>query len=161
MIREMNDQDGARVLEIYIQGLETRSATFETEVPSWNEWDIKHIKHSRLVYTDNERIIGWAALSQGSTRKVYSGVAEISIYIDTLFVNKGIGSLLMDELIKSSEKHGIWTLFSSVFPENLGTIKLHKKFGFKTIGIREKIAKLDNKWRDTILLERRSKVIGL
>ena len=161
MIREMNDQDGARVLEIYKQGLETRSATFETEVPSWNEWDIKHIKHSRLVYTDNERIIGWAALSQGSTRKVYSGVAEISIYIDTLFVNKGIGSLLMDELIKSSEKHGIWTLFSSVFPENLGTIKLHKKFGFKTIGIREKIAKLDNKWRDTILLERRSKVIGL
>lgn len=157
----MNDQDGARVLEIYKQGLETRSATFETEVPSWNEWDIKHIKHSRLVYTDNERIIGWAALSQGSTRKVYSGVAEISIYIDTLFVNKGIGSLLMDELIKSSEKHGIWTLFSSVFPENLGTIKLHKKFGFKTIGIREKIAKLDNKWRDTILLERRSKVIGL
>lgn len=161
MIREMNVKDSQRILEIYKMGLDTKNATFETEVPSWSDWDLKHHKHSRFVYIDNNTILGWAALTPVSSRKVYAGVAEISVYIDINFLGKGIGSKLMDKVIISSEEQGIWTLFSSIFPENIATIKLHKKFGFRVIGTREKIAKLDNKWRDTTILERRSKKIGI
>lgn len=160
MIREMNENDGLRVLEIYKMGLDTRNATFETEVPSWDDWDLKHHTHSRFVYTDDNTILGWAALTPVSSRKAYEGVAEISIYIDTDFISKGIGSQLMNKLILSSEEHGIWTLFSSIFPENLATLKLHKNFGFRVIGTREKIAQLDGKWRDTVILERRSRKVG-
>ena len=161
MIREMTQHDNSRVLEIYEMGLDTRNATFETDVPSWTDWDIKHFKHSRFVYAENEEILGWIALSPVSTRKAYEGVAEVSVYIDTNTLGKGIGSKLMDKAIISSEEHLIWTLYSSIFPENTATLKLHEKFGFRIIGTREKIAKLDGKWRDTILLERRSKVIGI
>lgn len=161
MIREMTLNEGKRVLEIYKMGLETRNATFETNVPSWEDWDSKHLKHSRFVYLESETVLGWAALSPVSARKVYEGVAELSIYIDTNSLGKGIGSKLMERIIISSEMHGIWTLFSSVFPENKATIKLHNKFGFRVIGSREKIAKLDNQWRDTVLLERRSKKVGI
>ena len=157
----MSGLDSSRVLEIYKMGLDTRNATFETKVPSWIDWDKKHLPHSRFVYVDNEKLYGWTALSSVSTRQVYSGVAEISIYIDTDFLGKGIGSELMDKVIMSSENFGIWTLYSSIFPENIATLKLHEKFGFRIIGFREKIAKLDNKWRDTVLLERRSKKIGI
>lgn len=156
----MMNQDSSRVLEIYQMGLDTRNATFETAVPSWNDWDTKHLKHSRFVYLDGDKILGWIALSPVSTRLVYEGVAEVSIYVDTNFSGKGIGSKLMKKMIESSEKHGIWTLYSSIFPENLATLKLHDKFGFRVIGARERIAKLDGKWRDTLLLERRSKVTG-
>ncbi len=161
MIREMIEADGPRILEIYKMGIDTKNATFETDVPSWSNWDLSHLKHSRFVYTCNKKVLGWAALSPVSARSVYKGVAEISIYIDTNILGKGIGTILMDKVIASSEKQGIWTLYSSVFPENLATLKLHKKFDFKTIGLRERIAKLDNKWRDTILLERRSRITGL
>lgn len=161
MIREMTPQDGTRVLEIYKMGLDTRNATFETQVPSWSDWDAKHLKHTRFVCIENETIQGWVALTPFSGRKVYSGVAEISIYVDTNALCKGYGSSLMDKAIMSSEEHGIWTLFSSVFPENTATLKLHKRFEFRVIGTREKIAQLDGKWRDTILLERRSKRIGI
>lgn len=160
MIREMNQNDSTRILEIYKMGLDTRNATFETSVPSWTDWDSKHLKHSRFAYVENDKILGWIALSPVSTRKVYEGVAEVSVYIDTNSLGKGIGSKLMEKVIVSSEIHGIWTLYSSVFPENTATIKLHDKFGFRIIGTREKIAQLDNKWRDTVLLERRSKKIG-
>jgi len=153
----MTAQDGPGVLEIYKMGLDTRNATFETEVPTWFEWESKHLPHSCFVYVDHGQILGWAALSHVSSRLVYKGVAEISIYIDTRFLSKGIGSQLMEMLIQSSEEHGIWTLFSSIFPENIATLKLHEKFGFRIIGTREKIAQLDGKWRDTVLLERRSK----
>jgi len=157
MIREMTGKDSARVLEIYKMGLDTRNATFETEVPAWADWDIRHLQHSRFVYTENEKVLGWAALSAVSARTVYKGVAEVSIYIDTDFIAKGIGSKLMDKVIQSSEENGIWTLNSSVFPENIATLKLHEKFGFRIVGVREKIARLDGKWRNTVLLERRSK----
>lgn len=161
MIREMSAQDSARILEIYKMGLDMRNATFETTVPTWTYWDSKHLKHSRLVYVENETILGWVALSPTSSRSVYEGVAEVSIYIDILSLGKGIGSKLMAEVIRSSEDNGIWTLFSSVFPENTATLKLHNKFGFRIIGTREKIAKLDGKWRNTVLLERRSIVVGI
>jgi L-amino acid N-acyltransferase YncA len=157
MIREMTKQDSARVLEIYKMGMETRNATFETEVPSWDDWDRKHLNHSRFVFTDNEKVLGWVALTAVSVRPAYQGVAEISIYTDTDFRGTGIGSQLMEKAIKSSEENGIWTLNSSVFPENIATLKLHQKFGFRIIGFKEKVAKLDGKWRNALLLERRSK----
>jgi len=161
MIREITQHDSSRILEIYKQGLDTGNATFETEVPPWTEWDLKYHTHSRFVYVENEQILGWVALSPVSKRAAYKGVAEISIYIDTGALGKGIGSILMDKVIKSSEEQGIWTLFSSVFPENTATINLHEKFGFRSIGTRERIARHHGKWRDTILLERRSNIVGV
>jgi phosphinothricin acetyltransferase len=156
MVREMRQRDSSRVLEIYRMGLETRNSTFETVVPSWTEWDSKHLTHSRYVFEEEGLVSGWVALSPFSARQVYQGVAEVSIYVDSNFRGKKIGSCLMKQMITSSELNGIWTLFSSVFPENETILKLHQKFGFRVIGTRERIAKLDGKWRDTILLERRS-----
>ena len=157
----MITNDSTRVLEIFKMGLDTRNATFETNVPSWIDWDSKHLNHSRFVYLESDKVLGWIALSPVSTRKVYEGVVEVSVYIDTNILGKSIGSKLMEKVIISSEMHGIWTLYSSVFPENVATLKLHDRFGFRVIGTREKIAKLDNKWRDTVLLERRSKKTGI
>jgi L-amino acid N-acyltransferase YncA len=156
MIRKMHPDDSLRVLEIYRMGLETRNATFETTVPSWQEWDSKHLPHTRFVFEEKGIVAGWAALAPFSTREVYRGVAELSIYIAAGYRGKKIGSFLMEQVIISSEANGIWTLFSSVFPENEATIKLHQKFGFREIGKRERIAKLDDQWRDTIIFERRS-----
>lgn len=160
MIREMVDTDADRVLDIYQQGLETRNATFETEVPSWVDWNARHLEHSRFVYLDNGMVVGWIALSPTSSRKVYEGVAEVSLYVDSEHQGDGIGSALMERVINSSEEHGIWTLFSSIFPENIATLRLHEKSGFRIVGTREKIARLDGRWRDTLLLERRSSVVG-
>lgn len=157
----MTTDDALHVLEIYKMGVETRNATFETEIPSWKEWNLKHHVHCRFVYTENNIVLGWVALLPVSTRKAYQGVAELSIYIDTYEHGKGIGSFLMEKLIQSSEEKGIWTLYSSIFPENKATMKLHQKFGFRIIGTRERIAQLDGKWRDTVLLERRSNIVGL
>jgi phosphinothricin acetyltransferase len=159
MIRKMKQTDSQWVLEIYRMGLETRNATFETTLPSWQEWDLKHIAHSRFVWEENGIVAGWAALTPFSSRDVYRGVAELSIYVASKYRGKKIGSSLMEHIISSSEINGIWTLFSSVFPENKATLNLHKKFGFREIGTREKIAQLDGIWRDTILLERRSSKI--
>jgi len=152
MIREMLQDDCDRVLEIYRMGLDTGNATFETKVPSWHEWDSKHLIHSRFVSEENGIVVGWAALTPFSTREVYRGVAEVSIYVSSDFRGKNIGSGLMKQIIVTSELNGIWTLVSSVFPENKATLKLHAKSGFRIIGKREKIAQLDGKWRDTILM---------
>ncbi|MCF4101915.1 N-acetyltransferase family protein [Gillisia sp. M10.2A] len=161
MIRQMTSRDIPRVLEIYKMGLDTRNATFETIAPSIGDWDSKYLKHSRIVCEKEGKIVGWAALAPVSARAVYKGVAELSIYVDTRFTGKGIGSLLMEEVINSSESHGVWTLHSSIFPENITTLKLHEKFNFRIIGVRRKIAKLDDVWRDTVLLERRSETVGV
>ena len=156
MIRFMLQNDGERVLEIYRMGLDTRNATFETNVPTWEEWNSKHLTHSRFVAEEDGLVTGWAALSPFSSREAYRGVAELSIYVATGFRGRKIGSDLIEQIIISSEHNGIWTLFSSVFPENEATLKLHNKFGFREIGRRERIARLDGIWRDTTLLERRS-----
>ena len=161
MIRKIQQSDGLRILEIYKSGLETRNATFETQVPSWKDWDSKHIQHSRLVYEEKGQVLGWAALSPVSSRGAYKGVAEVSVYVDTKYGGRGIGTKLMEHLIKSSEENGIWTLFSSVFPENKATLKLHEKSSFRIIGTREKIALHFGKWRYTIILERRSRKVGI
>ena len=160
-IREMRAEDGPKVLEIYEFGLETRNATFETRTPSWKDWDEKHHRHSRFVYVEENEVVGWVALAPMSQRKVYSGVAEVSIYLSAKALGRGIGTELMRRVVESSEDHGIWTLYSSVFPENAATVRLHKKCGFREVGIRERIACLDGVWRDTLILERRSRTVGI
>jgi L-amino acid N-acyltransferase YncA len=158
-IRAFETDDWRAVADIYQQGLETRNATFETQVPDYDTWIKKFHRHLLWVAVENEQVIGWAGLQPVSARKVYEGVAEVTIYIDLNHTGKGIGKMLMDHLITTSENAGIWTLYASIFPENTASIKLHRAAGFREIGYREKIAQLDGQWRNTILFERRSKSI--
>jgi L-amino acid N-acyltransferase YncA len=149
------------VSKIYKEGIETGFATFETEVPSWQHWDENHLKSCRLIATDGNNILGWAALSPVSSRCVYGGVAEVSVYVSKSAWGKQIGKKLLLSLINESEKNGIWTLLAGIFPENIGSIELHKKVGFRMIGSREKIGQLNGVWKDNILFERRSKIVGV
>lgn len=157
----MQRSDGPAVIDIYVFGLNTRNATFETEAPTWEEWDKKHLSHSRFVYEHQGEVVGWAALTPVSTREVYKGVAEVSVYVAENYLGRNIGSQLMQKVIIASEANGIWTLYSSLFPENTASVKLHLKFGFRKVGIRERIARLDGIWRDTLIMERRSKAVGI
>lgn len=154
----MIDNDWDDVARIYYDGITTKNATFEKSCPDWNTWDKNHRYDCRIVAVDNDIIVGWAALSDVSDRCVYAGVCEVSIYVDTAHHGKGIGQLLMEQLIIKSEENNIWTLQAGIFPENKASIKLHEKNGFRIIGIREKIGKIDNNWRDVMLLERRSRL---
>ncbi len=148
------------VREIYRQGLEGRNATFETEVPDYASWVKKFHSHLLWVAVENNQVIGWAGLQPVSVRKVYEGVVEVTIYIHNDSAGKGVGTALMKHLISESEKAGIWTLYASIFPENTASIRLHVSNGFREIGYREKIAQLDGKWGNTVLFERRSKIVG-
>ncbi|NVO18659.1 MAG: N-acetyltransferase family protein [Bacteroidetes bacterium] len=159
MIRRMNLEDASAVLEIYKLGILSGNATFESMVPSWQDWDLNHLQHFRYVFVEGREVLGWIALSPVSARKVYQGVAEVSVYVLPGQHGRGIGFALMEKVIGASEADGIWTLCSSVFPENVATLRLHEKAGFRIIGYREKIARLNNTWRNTLLLERRSKLI--
>jgi len=161
LIEEMKDESWEAVRRIYTDGIATKNATFQTESPEWEAWDQSHRKDCRLIARIDNQIAGWAALSNVSSRCVYAGVAEVSIYMDPAFRGMGIGDQLMKQLIAESEKNGLWTLQAGIFPENKASIALHLKNGFKILGIREKIGKLENVWRDTVLLERRSKVVGI
>jgi L-amino acid N-acyltransferase YncA/protein-tyrosine-phosphatase len=149
------------VKAIYEDGIATGNATFQTEAPSWEEWDDGHLQNCRLVVIENEIVIGWAALSLVSRRPVYAGVAEVSIYIGNGFKGKGIGKKLLQELIIQSEANGIWTLQASIFPENNSSVQLHQNCGFRVIGTKEKIGKMGDLWRDNVFLERRSTVVGV
>lgn len=149
------------VKRIYEEGIKTRNATFETEAPSWEEWDKKHDNELRFAAVEAGKVIGWAALIPTSTRKVYAGVMEVSIYIGEDQRGKGVGKALLDVLIPESEKSGVWSLLSVLFPENTASIKLHEKAGFRIIGVREKMGKMDDTWRDNIMMERRSKIAGV
>lgn len=153
--RALIESDWPAVSEIYRLGLETRLATFETAVPTWGDWDSSHLETCRIIAEVENRMAGWAVLSPVSKRKVYKGVAEVTIYIHPDFSGRGIGSALMNELIVQSEVEGFWTLQSSVFPENIASIRLHLKHGFREVGYRENIAQLDGEWRNTVILERR------
>ncbi|EMR03004.1 GNAT family N-acetyltransferase [Cesiribacter andamanensis] len=159
-IQAMLPLHAADVLAIYEEGLATGQATFTTQVPSWAEWDGSHLLHSRLVALEEERVLGWAALSAVSARHCYRGVAELSLYIEASRRGQGLGQLLLEHLIKESEANGIWTLQSSTFPENRASLRLQKRWGFREIGYRERIARLQGVWRNTLLLERRSPVVG-
>lgn len=158
MIRKIKKSAAQFVLNIYQKGLKTNNASFETHAPSWNEWNKRFLPFCRFVYEESGMLLGWIALTPVTVRECYAGVAELSIYVDLDYFGKGIGSKLLEFLIRESEKHGIWTLQATVFPENEVTLKLHEKFGFRKIGYHEKIAKHFGKWRDTIILERRSKI---
>jgi phosphinothricin acetyltransferase len=153
--------DWHEVARIYEAGIATKNATFETQVPEWEAWNNAHRRDARLVAKIDHKIAGWAALSNVSSRCVYAGVAEVSIYIDAVYRGQGIGDQLMTALIAESESNGIWTLQAGIFPENAASIKLHHKHGFRTIGKKERIGKMDKQWRDVALLERRSQVVGV
>lgn len=160
-VREMLAQDWINVSKIYAEGISTGYATFETEVPTFESWDGAHLKSCRLVAVSDDIVLGWAALSPVSSRCVYGGVAEVSVYIGKNSRGKGAGLMLMTELIKKSEEEGLWTLQSGIFPENKGSIRLHQKSGFRYIGKREKVGKRDGLWKDNLLFERRSGTIGI
>ena len=159
-IREMLDTDWPMVKSIYLEGIATGNATFQTEAPAFEEWTKSHHSKCRLVAVNEGIVVGWIAISPVSKRIVYKGVGEVSIYVSTQAKNKGIGTVLFSKLIEESEKQGFWTLQSSIFKENIASIKLHKKLGFREVGYREKIAQHNGIWRDVLLLERRSKVIN-
>jgi phosphinothricin acetyltransferase len=159
-IRPLNQEDWNSVAGIYKEGIETGNATFQTEIPTWDVWNAGHLKACRLVAILNNEITGWAALTPVSGRSVYTGVAEVSVYVSNQFKGQKVGTKLLSALITESEKEGIWTLQASIFPENPTSIKIHENMGFRKVGIREKIGRIYGIWRDTILLERRSKIIG-
>ena len=160
MIRNLQISDAEAVLNIYRQGLDTGEASFESEPPDWQTWQAKYHRFCRLVWEQDGTVQAWAALAPVSARDCYRGVAEVSIYVATRLHGQGIGGKLMAGLIEESENNGIWSLVSSIFPENQATLKLHLQHGFREVGIRERIAQRDGHWRDTLILERRSDKIG-
>lgn len=158
-VRPFIKQDWTSVSRIYAKGLATGIATFETEVPSFEVWDSKFINSCRLVAEIDSEVVAFAVLSQVSKREVYKGLAEVTVYVDDKNQGKGIGCLLLTELIKCSESNGFWTLQAGVFSQNIASIKLHEKCGFRVVGVREKIGQRNGKWYDNHFLERRSKLI--
>jgi len=160
-IREMTAADWDAVRAIYLEGIETGNATFETEAPEWPRWDVGHRAECRLVACDAGCVIGFAALSPVSARQVYAGVAEVSVYVAARARGLGAGAALLAELVRRSEAAGIWTLQAGIFPENLASLHLHERFGFRRVGIRERIGRRDGRWRDVVLMERRSAIAGV
>ncbi|MCP4760587.1 MAG: N-acetyltransferase [archaeon] len=161
IIREMEYNDWKAVKSVFKEGIATKNATFETNAPEWDKWNISHSQKCRLIAEKDGEVIGWAVLTPISDRCIYSGVAEVSIYIKNTEKKSGVGTILMKELIFESEKEGYWTLQAKIFPENIGSLKLHKNCGFREVGIREKIGQMDGLWRDVILLEKRSSIVGI
>ncbi len=155
-IRALEPSDWPRVAEIYREGIATALATFETECPSWTEWDAGHLACCRLVACRAGEIAGWAALSAVSPRRCYAGVAEASVYVAANARRQGVGRALLKALIRESEQHGIWTLQGATLAENAASLRLQAACGFRVVGRRERIALLNGVWRDTILTERRS-----
>jgi phosphinothricin acetyltransferase len=159
-IKEMRPEDWPVVRAIYQEGINTGQSTFETVVPSWEVWDAGKRVDCRLIARQESKIVGWAALSRVSKRAVYAGVAEVSIYIAATGRGQGTGTKLLQALVAASEAAGVWTLQASLFPENELSIALHIRCGFRLVGYREKIANHHGRWRDTMLLERRSAKVG-
>ena len=159
-LRALQLSDWAAVRAIYAEGIATRQATFETELPSWEAWDAAHHRFARLVADDASGLVGWGALSPVSKRACYAGVAEVSVYVAEKARGRRIGRMLLEALIRESEANDIWTLQGSTFPENAASLRLQERCGFRIVGRRERVAKLDGVWRDTVLTERRSSSVG-
>ncbi|SRR6266851_5189518 len=157
----MSPRDWEDVRAIYLEGIATGNATFETEAPNWNAWNDSHLNFGRLVARSGQSVLGWAALSRVSSRRVYFGVAEVSVYVAASARGEGIGRMLLIRLIEEAEHRGIWTLQAGIFPENTPSIALHKSCGFREVGRRERPGKLNGVWRDVVLLERRSTTVGI
>ncbi len=161
VIEAMKPADWEEVSKIYLEGIKTKTATFENEVPAWEKWDASHSKPCRIVARSGDHVLGWAALSPTSNRCVYAGVADISIYVGGQYKGQGIGTALLTDLIRRSEEEGFWTLHSRIIRENEASRALHLKCGFREVGIWEKLGQMDNgKWHDVVLMERRSKIVG-
>jgi L-amino acid N-acyltransferase YncA len=161
VVEKMRSEHWPRVRAIYLEGIATGHATFETEAPDWERWDSSHLPFARLVALTREgEVAGWGALGPVSTRKVYAGVAEVSVYVAEGFRGAGLGRALLEALVGESEAGGVWTLQASIFPENVASVALHMACGFREVGRRERVGKLKGIWRDTVLLERRSRVVG-
>jgi phosphinothricin acetyltransferase len=161
MIRNLQNSDARAVLDIYQQGLDSGEASFETRAPDWPHWNAKYLPFCRLVKLQGKTLQGWAALAPVSARDCYRGVAEVSIYVASAHSGKGVGNELMAALVAASEENGIWSLYSSIFPENEATRRLHLRHGFREVGVRERIARQNGRWRNTLILERRSTRVGL
>ena len=157
MIREMRDEDWGSVSEIYKQGLEEGTSTFNTECPSFTEWNEGHVKNCRFVFEEEGKVVGWIALSPSSSRCAYKGCVEMSVYVDRNYRCHGIGTALVNTIIREAEKDGYWSIYSAIFSINKASIALHKKCGFREIGYRERIAKdRFGKWQNTTLMEYRA-----
>ena len=160
-IRAMRSDDWPAVRNIYSEGIATGNATFETEIPEWSRWDQSHLHDCRLIAQHSEQILGWAALSPVSSRRVYSGVAEVSVYVAAETRGHGVGKMLLQSLVEHSERCGMWTLQAGIFPENAASIALHKSCGFREVGLRRKLGQRGGVWKDVLLLERRSSSVGI
>ena len=160
IIEPMANEDWPAVRGIYAEGLATGQATFETSPPSWEDWDAGHLRSCRLMVKTGGRVSAWAASSLVSSRPVYSGVAEVSVYVSHQSSMRGVGTDLLQVLVEASESVAIWTLEARVFPENVATLAIHEKLGFRKVGYRERIGRLHETWRDTVLVERRSPRVG-
>jgi L-amino acid N-acyltransferase YncA len=158
-LRDLRPEDWPEVSRIFAEGIATRNATFETEVPSWESWDAAHLAEHKYVALEEGRVVGWIALAPTSERACYSGVAEVSAYVAARARGRGIGCALTQAVVEGSERAGIWTLETGVFPENEPSLALLKRFGFREIGIRERIGEMDGVFRDVVLLERRSEEV--
>jgi phosphinothricin acetyltransferase len=159
-IDRMTTQDWEAVRAIYLEGIATGNATFEAEAPAWEQWDTGHLPECRLVARAGDEVLGWVALSRVSGRCVYGGVAEVSVYVGARSRGQGVGRALMEALICASEAEGVWTLQAGVFPENTASLALLERTGFRTVGVRARLGSMNGVWRDVILLERRSRVVG-
>lgn len=160
VISSMTPGDWDEVCSIYLEGIATGNATFETEAPSWQKFDASHLACGRIVARTTDQVIGWAALTPISQRRVYRGVAELTVSVTEKSRGTGVGRALLEALIIEAEQNGIWTLQASIFPENIASVKLHLRCGFREVGRRERIAEHKGRWRDTLLFERRSEVVG-
>lgn len=160
-MRAMQPEDWPAVRAIYEQGIATGNATFETSAPEWAQWDAKHLSDCRLVARAGDEVLGWAALSAVSDRCVYAGVAEVSVYVAEAAWSHGVGRALLQALVEASEQAGIWTLQAGVFPENVASLRLHERCGFRVVGRRQRLGQMHGVWRDVLLLERRSQSVGI
>ena len=165
-LREMVTTDAEVIFKFYEEGIQTGHATFEAEVPDWHKWDSGHLTQCRWLAEEEDTVLGWGALTQVSPRKVYSGVAEVSIYVSLNAQNQGMGSILLERLIISSEESGFWTLQAQVFPENKISIHLYEKYGFRKSSTRSQLAQMSygsmaGEWIDVVLMKRRSKIAGI
>ena len=159
-VAELRAEHWPDVARIYADGMTTRNATFETSVPSWEDWDRNHLPAHRFVALDDDRVVGWVAVSQVSDRCVYGGVVENSVYVDEAVRGRGVGRRLLEAVVESTERAGIWTIQTGIFPENAASVAVHERVGFRVVGRRERLGKLDGAWRDVLLLERRSPVVA-
>jgi L-amino acid N-acyltransferase YncA len=160
-VAAMTPSDWPSVRAIYREGIATGNATFERSVPEWDLWDAGHLPVCRLLARQAGRPVGWAALSRVSARPVYAGVAEVSVYVAEAARGAGIGRVLLAALIAEAERSGFWTLQAAIFPENRASVTVHEKAGFRVVGVRERLGAMDGRWRDVVLMERRSRAVGV